>query len=146
MVINKYLVGFIQLALIALTALQTAIAAGWNVTAAWQFAGFVVGAIVTVFVPLTRGAWAGSLKVGGAVIGALIAAIVPFITMGWTANAVVIVILAAVNALATQLGVYVRVDSAKQALASTSVSDAVPLAVDPTAADVAALSQVPSLD
>lgn len=145
MVVNKYLVGFIQLALIALTALQTAVAAGWNATAAWQFAGLVVGAVVTVFVPLLKGGWAGGLKVGGAVLGALIAALVPFVTAGWTPNAVIIVVLAAVNALATQLGVYVRVDSAKEALASAAVPDRVPLSVDPDAARLA-LPEPPDLD
>lgn len=121
MILNKYMVGLLQFLIISVTALQAAVAGGIDVTAAWQLAGLVVGAFVSIFVPLLEGPWAGGLKVGGAVVGAVIAAIVPFATGGWDANALVIVVLAALNALATQLGVSIRLDSVKEKLAPSIV-------------------------
>jgi hypothetical protein len=121
MILNKYMVGLLQVVLISITALQAAMAGGVTATEAWQLAGLVVGAIVSVFVPLLQGPWAGGLKVGGAILGAIIAAVVPFAVGGWNADALVIVILAGLNALATQLGVSVRIDSVKEKLAPTIV-------------------------
>lgn len=138
MVLNKYMVGLLQVLIISVTALQAAIADGLTLTEVWQLAGLVIGAIVSVFVPLSKGAWAGVLKVGGAVLGALIAAIVPFVTDGWTASAAVIVVLAGLNALATQLGVNMRVDGVRAALGDVHVDNAVVQSVDPGATAVAA--------
>lgn len=137
MTLNKYAVGLLQVAIIAVTALQAAVALGWSLTAAFQLAGLIIGAIVSVFVPLLEGRWAAGLKVGGAVLGALIAAIIPFVTDGWSPGAIVIVVLAGLNALATQLGVDIRIDSAVQALGDPSVPNASVEAVDPAAVRIA---------
>lgn len=137
MILNKYMVGLLQVLIISVTALQAAIADGLTETEVWQLSGLVVGAIVSVYVPLTKGAWAGALKVGGALAGALIAAVVPFLMEGWTPAAAVIVTLAVLNALATQIGVNVRVDGAREGLADPSVSNQSVIAVDPDAARIA---------
>ncbi|QKN87787.1 membrane protein [Microbacterium phage Nebulous] len=134
MVINKYLAGLLTVAVLFITAFQAAVQDGITVTEAWQLAGMFVGAIVTTFVPITPGKWAASLKVLGAVIGAGIAALIPFLTTGWDASAITIVVLAVVNTLAVQLGVNVRVDYARAALADPNKSDAPVLQVDPKAA------------
>ncbi|QIN93849.1 membrane protein [Microbacterium phage Alakazam] len=134
MVINKYLAGLLTVAVLFITAFQAAVQDGITVTEAWQLAGMFVGAIVTTFVPITPGKWAASLKVLGAVIGAGIAAVIPFLTTGWDASAITIVVLAVVNTLAVQLGVNVRVDSARAALADPAKSDNAILQVDPKAA------------
>lgn len=141
MTLNKYMVGLLQVVLISVTALQAALADGVTATEAWQLAALIVGAVVSVFVPLLEKGWAGALKVGGAVLGALLAAIVPFATGGWSAEALVIVALAGLNALATQLGVSIRVDSAKEKVAAQpeyTVSEPRPIdVVDPAAVVIA---------
>lgn len=134
MVINKYLAGLLTVAVLFITAFQAAVQDGITLTEAWQLAGMFVGAVVTTFVPITPGKWAASLKVLGAVIGAGIAALIPFLTTGWDASSITIVVLAVVNTLAVQLGVNVRVDSARAALADPNKPDAPVLQVDPKAA------------
>lgn len=141
MIVNKYLSGLLAVLIVGITAFQAALVDGFTVTEAWQLAGLLVGVFVTTYVPLLEAGWAGALKVAGAVVGAGIAAVVPFVTGGWSMSAVVIVVLAVLNALAVQLGVNVRVDSARKIV---NESDATPggdtaqlyalQAVDPRAA------------
>lgn len=133
MVINKYLAGLLTVAVLFLTAFQAALQGGIDAVEAWQLAGVAVGAIVTVFVPITPGKWAASLKVIGAVIGAVIAAIIPLALGEWSTEALTIVALAALNALVVQLGVNMRVDAARVALADPAKSDAAIGALDPKA-------------
>ena len=142
MVVNKYLAGLLSVALISLTALQASVADGFTVTEAWQLAGLVLGAFVTTLVPLLKNKWAAGLKVGGAVLGAAVAALVPFVTSGWDAAALSTIVLAVLNTLAVQLGVSVRVDSAKQAIADTTTSNAVPVKVDPAAVVASGNSEI----
>jgi hypothetical protein len=141
-VVNKYAVGLLQVAIILVTSLGAALSDN-DLTAveAFQVGALVIGAVVSVFVPLLQGPWAAGLKVGGAALGAVLAAIVPIVDTnnggpGWTASAIMIVVLAGLNALATQLGVDVRIDSVKAQLAAPEVSDRVPVAVDKPAVDV----------
>lgn len=140
MVINKYLAGLLTVAVVFLTAFQAALADGLSTTEAWQLAGLFVGAFVTTFVPILEKGWAAALKVVGAVIGAAITAIVPLITSEWNASTITIVVLAVINTLAVQLGVNVRIDSAREALADPAKSDAAIATLDPKA--VAAVSNI----
>lgn len=134
MVINKYLAGLLTVLVVGLTAFQAAIVDGFTAVEAWQLAGLLVGVIVTIYVPLLESKWAAGLKVGGAVLGAAIAAIVPFVMEGgWNASAITIIVLAVVNALAVQLGVNVRVDSAREVIADPDQSNAAIVAIDPKA-------------
>jgi hypothetical protein len=137
MIINKYLAGLLTVAVVFLTAFQAALSEGISATEAWQLAGLFVGAFVTTFVPILESGWAAALKVAGAVIGAAITAIVPLVTSEWNASTITIVVLAVINTLAVQLGVNVRVDSARQALADPGKSDAAIVAVDPRAVQAA---------
>lgn len=137
MIINKYVAGLLTVLVVGITAFQAALSDGFTETEAWQLSGLVLGAFVTVFVPLLQKSWAAGLKVGGAVIGAVIAAIVPFVTGGWDASAITIVVLAALNTLSTQLGVSMRIDSAKEALADPQQSDKTIYRLDPVAASIA---------
>ncbi|MEG2887208.1 MAG: hypothetical protein RR853_08795, partial [Aurantimicrobium sp.] len=105
MILNKYAVALLQVLLLFVAALQAALTDGeMSLTESFQLAGLLVGAIVTYFTKVLTTGWAARLKVGGALIGAVIAAIVPFLTSGWTAEAAAIVVLAGINALATQFG------------------------------------------
>lgn len=134
MVLNKYLVALLQVLLLFVAALQASLTDGsLSVTEAWQLAGLFVGAVVTYYAKILDQGWSAALKVGGAVLGALIAAVIPFLTSGWTAEAVAIVALAVINALATQFGVDMRVDSAKEVVADPAQYDNKALEVDPSA-------------
>lgn len=131
MILNKYIVALLQVLLLFVAAFQAALTGGIEPVEAWQLAGLLIGAIVTYYVPVLATKWAAALKVFGAILGAAIAAIVPLVGGVWGASAVTIVVLAIINALATQFGVDIRLDSAKQALASPEVSTAAAVAVDP---------------
>jgi hypothetical protein len=133
MVINKYLAGLLTVAVVFLTAFQAALADGLSVVEAWQLAGLFVGAFVTTFVPILEKGWAAMLKVAGAVLGAAITAIVPLVMSEWNASTITIVVLAVINALAVQLGVNVRVDSARSVIADPTKSMAAIEALDPKA-------------
>lgn len=137
MVINKYLAGLLTVLVVGVTAFQAALSDGFTATEAWQLSGLVLGAFVTVFVPLLKAGWAAGLKVGGAVLGAAIAAIVPFVTGGWDASALTIVVLAVLNALTAQLGVDIRIDSAREIAVNPAKDTDVGYSVDPVATQIA---------
>lgn len=143
MISSKYAVAFIQVAVIFVTALAAAITDNvLSTVEAFQVGGILLGAAVSVFAPLLTTGYAGLLKLLGAVGGAVIAAVIPIIDSanggaGWSASAIIIVILAGLNALATHVGVDVRIDAAKQALVSPEVNNIVPEVVDPVATDIA---------
>lgn len=137
MVINKYLAGLLTLAITLLTAWQVILPDGIEPTEGWQFGALVVASGGTVFVPLLEGKWAGGAKVGVAVLGAVFAAGAPLVVEGvwfWQdANAGLVVGIAALNALAVQIGVAVRIDSAKRVVADAAVSNRTIETVDPKA-------------
>lgn len=133
MIINKYLAGLLTVAVVLIAAFQAALQDGLTLTEVFQLLGLFIGALVTTYVPIVPGKWAASLKVLGAVLGAAIAATIPFLTTGWNASAVTLVVFAIVNTLAVQLGVNVRVDSARATLADPAKSDAAITQVDPKA-------------
>lgn len=116
MILSKFLVAFIQLAVLVVAALQAALIDGLTEVEVYQLAGLLVGGIVTYFAPLLQNGWAAALKVIGAVLGAVIAAIIPLLAGEWTASSVLIVVLAGLNTLAVQIGVDVRVQSAVKAI------------------------------
>ena len=136
MIASKYLAGFIQLITLLMTALLAALVDGLTIEEIWQLAGVGVGAVVTIYVPLLQGAWAAGLKVGGAVLGAVIAAVIPLLAGTWDLSSALIVLLAGLNVLATQLGVDVRVDSARKEYARPDLPNAVIETVDAPAAAV----------
>ena len=138
MILNKYAVALLQVLLLFVAALQAALTDGLiTPTEYWQLAGLFVGAVVTYYVRILDSGWAGALKVAGAVLGALIAAVIPFLTTGWTPESVAIVALAVINALATQFGVDMRVDSSKEIILDPSKSNLAVSEVDPKAAAAA---------
>lgn len=142
MILSKFLVAFIQLTVLVTASLQAAVEDGLTAVEAWQIVAVLVGAIVTYFVPLLEGGWAAALKVAGAVLGAVIAAIIPLVAGEWTMSAILIVVLAGLNALATQIGVDVRVQAAAKAVVNQGAQAAVAL---DTAAVAVAERQLPAL-
>jgi hypothetical protein len=143
MILSKYAVAAIQVVTVIVTSMVASLADNTLTTAeVWQIAVIGIGAIGSVVVPLLEKGPAGLLKFALAVAGAIAAAIVPVVDTanggaGWTASAFLIVLLAGLNAALTALGVSVRMDAVKEALASPDISDRATVAVDQPAVKVA---------
>lgn len=135
LVLKQYSTGFLTLIITVLTAFQMLNADGLTETELWQLGGIVASTVGAVFVPLLKSGPAGGLKVGVAVAGAVFAALIPVAPLagGWSTDSIILVGLAALNALATALGVAVRLDSVKEAIADPSVSNAQVHTMDPSA-------------
>lgn len=141
LVLNKYAAGFLSLFITVMTAAVAIPETAWTQPSIiWQFAGLVAATIVTIFLPLAKGAWAGALKTGGAIVAVVVGNVAAFLSEGvgdWGVYQWMLLGLAIGTVLATELGVNVRVDSATAQIASPEVSSATIVAVDPTAAAVA---------
>lgn len=72
-----------------------------------QLIALAAGPVFQYFLPLLPGKWAGGLKTGFAVLAAIATLIIPLV-IGFTWQALVLVGLAAVQALATEIGVQLR--------------------------------------
>lgn len=91
------------------TALAAAAVGPFTATVIVGLVVVVLQSVVSTFVPLVKGVWAGALKVGIPVVLAVLYALVPLLTdTPWTFGNTLILILAGVNALAAQLGIAIR--------------------------------------
>ena len=121
MILNRYAAALLSIAVVVVGAF-TAIPEGQvSPTAILQLAIIAVGSVVTYLVPVVQGSkWAGVLKTGAAIIAAVLTAVVPFVNNGHiTATQIGLVILAALNALAVEVGVNIRRDNNKLSNAIT---------------------------
>lgn len=110
--LQKYATPILSFLLFLLGALRAADAAGFDRAAQIQLVVLFIGAVATFFVPLVRGPWAGAIKTGLAIIAALLVLAAPYIVQGYISNSQLILFgLAAVNAVATQLGIVIRLDA-----------------------------------
>lgn len=138
MVINKYLAGLLTLAITLLTAFVAVPEAAWaDPAAVWQFVALVVSSITAIFLPLASGPWAGALKTGSAVILAGIGALIPLLAGDFGGLQWALLGIALLNALAIELGVGVRIDSAKDVIIVPEKTTESIKAVDPTASRIA---------
>lgn len=138
MVVNKYLAGLLTLLTSLLAALVAIPQAQWaEPEVIWQFVALVVSSGTAIFLPLVTGPWAAGLKVGSAVILAGVGAILPLLGGEWGATQWVLLAVAVLNALAIQLGVDIRVDSAKKIIIDPTVNSAIGKDIDPKATQVA---------
>jgi hypothetical protein len=136
---HKYLVAALQAGFVVLTALLAVLQKG-TVTGVdvWQLIGVGVGAVLAVWLPLVGTKQAALLKIVGVLVGALITAgAIFFAPGGWNATNIIIVILAVLNALFTQIGVAVRVDGVAKALADPNTDNDVVRGLDPAATKAA---------
>ena len=118
--IQKYFAALLSIALVVVTAFVAIPADQITPTSVGQLAVLALGAVVTFLVPLLQGPWAAGLKTGAAVLAAIITAVLPFLTQGSIEpTQVAIVVLAALNALAVQVGVDIRTDASKARHART---------------------------
>lgn len=91
------------------TALAAAVVGHITATVIVGLVVVILQSVISTFVPLVAGFWAGALKVGIPVILAVLYALVPLLTgTAWTIGNTLILILAGVNALAAQLGIAIR--------------------------------------
>lgn len=138
MVVNKYFAGLLTLLTSLLAAVVLIPQEQWsNPFVIWQFVALVVSSATAIFLKLLTGKWAAGLKVGSAVILAAIGALLPLLNGEWGPVQWILVAVAALNALAVQLGVDIRVDSAKQIIVDPNKSTAVVKEIDPAAFRVA---------
>jgi peptidoglycan/LPS O-acetylase OafA/YrhL len=144
MIINKYLAGL--LAVLGTVAFGFQQASADNIVdanEAWNLAALFVGALAAIWVPLLKGGWAAGLKVGAAVVLAVIGTIVGALVTGvfdlntWTA-----IVFAGINALLVQLGVSIRVDQTKAAIADPKVSNSAVIGADEPAVKAVAPTAV----
>ena len=145
MAISKHLAGLLTLAITVLTAAVALPETAWRDAATiWQFAGLVVSTIVTVFLPLSKGSWAAAIKVVGSLAATVITNVVAFLTSGgeWGVYQWLLLGLAILLALAAELGVNIRIDSTKEALASPQISSTATQVTDPQATAVVTGSAV----
>lgn len=120
---RKYAAALLPAIIVLLGALQTALAdSRIDETEGGQLLVLVAGVGVTYFVPIVHGWWAGALKTGFAVLAAIATLIIPFIT-GFSWQALVIIALAALQAIATEIGVNARTEilDARESNVITSV-------------------------
>jgi len=110
-VFQKYATAIFSLAVLVIGALQVAVATGITPTAIAQLIVLALGGVITYVVPLVPGKWAGLLKTGIAILAAVIVLVIPYITAGHiTLDQILLVVVGAINAAATQLGVNIRKD------------------------------------
>ena len=85
MVLNKYAVVLLQMALVVVAFLSTALQGGFDETEGVQLGILVAGAIVAYWVPIAKGVWAGLLKTGSSIVIAALTALAPLILEGFIA-------------------------------------------------------------
>jgi hypothetical protein len=107
---KKYLAALLPGFIILFGGLQTALADDRiNDIEGGQLLALTAGVIVTFVVPVVDGRWRGLFKTGAAIFAAVATLIIPLI-LGFTWQSLVIFALAALSALATEIGVQVRAD------------------------------------
>lgn len=107
---RKYAAAILPAIIILLGALQTALADNIiDQVEAGQLLALVAGVVATYMVPLVDGRWAGALKTSMAILAA-IATLLIALLVDFSWQALIIVALAGLQVLATEIGVHVRVE------------------------------------
>lgn len=117
-IFQKYAAVLLPFFILVVGASQTVLKPGpidWN--AVVTYAVLVLGGVVTYLVKLLPGAWQGGLKTGVAIVTTILSALLPFVLPGgFDPNVnIPIIIVAVLNALATQLGVSIRTEPTNSA-------------------------------
>jgi hypothetical protein len=107
---QKYAAALLPFAVLVIGASQTVLHAGFNLQVDIPFAVIVLGAILTFVVRLLPAGWQGGLKTGIAIVTTILSAALPFVLPGTVhlSASVPVVVVAILNALATELGVQIR--------------------------------------
>lgn len=134
----KFAPALLPLAVLLLGGLQTAFADNdISSTEVWQLIALSAGALVTFIVPLLKGPWAAGLKTGANVLAAVAALIIPILPQfEWSATSVLFIVIGAIQALAAQIGVDIRLDQAKTVIDSRETAGVPTItSLDPAAVD-----------
>jgi hypothetical protein len=135
--IQKYAAAFLTLAVTVLTAISVLPDPTITLDVALQLGLLTVGTIGTLFLPLLNGSWAGGLKTGVNIFTALLSALVPltgYINEGKFETAqLILVLIAVLNAVLSELGVYTRLDKASDYVAKHEAGVIQVPSVDPLA-------------
>lgn len=118
--IQKYTPVLLSFFIIVLGATQTVLKHPTDLTVLVPFAIVVLGAIATFFVPLIKNViWEGRIKTGIAIAATILAALIPFLLPGGfvPGTSWPVVFIAIFNAIATELGIQIRIDARKTAAA-----------------------------
>lgn len=112
MILNKYAAALLQLAIVLGTAfVAIPVEKLSDPATVSQLILLALSSVLVYFLPLLRGPWAAGLKTGVGVLIAIATAVTPFWINGQiTGQQIVVVVLAALSALATELGVQMRSD------------------------------------
>lgn len=112
-IFQKYAAALLPFFILVVGASQTVLKdpVEWN--AIVTFAILVLGAIISFIVPLAPTRWQGGVKTSVAIITTVLSAVLPFILPGGFDPSVnvPIIIVAVLNALATEFGVQIRRDT-----------------------------------
>lgn len=112
MILQKYAAALLQVAIIAIGAFSVIPEAELSWVSLAQIAVLVAGAGITYIVPLVDGKWQGALKTGLSAGAALVTAAIPFMVNGSiTPTQAAVVALAALNAIASEIGVAMRTEN-----------------------------------
>lgn len=123
--VKKYLAALLPGIIILFGGLQTALAdERIDATEGGQLLALTAGVLLTYVVPIVGGKWAGLLKTGSAILAAVATLIIPLV-LGFSWQSLVIFALAALSALATEIGVQVRESKPAQAPVSTFVQNVI---------------------
>jgi hypothetical protein len=107
---QKYVTAFILFANVALTPVAALLVGPFSWVAVWQYACVVASAVGSYLIPLLPSGWQGFGKTGVAILGAIFAAIIPVWTDTWDYSTILILAMAIVAAIGTELGVQFRTD------------------------------------
>lgn len=111
-ILHTYAVAVIQVTVVLATALVGALGQGLTPAETAQVALVAAGAVAAYLVPLAPKAWRGAFKTGVTILTTILAAIAPVVVDGgWTAQNWVLVVMAGIGALGTEVGVKMRVDA-----------------------------------
>jgi hypothetical protein len=112
MLANRYAAAILSIAVIVLTAFLAIPEDQRDAPTLWQFTALAISSGTVYLLPLLDGKWAGLLKTGSAVVLAVIGALIPLLSTGTlSATQWLVLLLAGLNALATEIGVKLRKDS-----------------------------------
>lgn len=126
----RYSGAFLPLAVLVLGVLDAAQRSGASLVG-WQTITQIALLLVTtgagIVLPLVPGPWSGALKTGAAIAGAIVSALIAYVPDGHFTTATLILFLtAALKAVAVQVGVTIRTDSAKVIDATDTPAGTVP--------------------
>jgi len=115
--LTRYAPSLLPLAVLVLGVLDAAQKSG-TALIGWQTITQLILLLATTgvafWLKLVPGKWAGALKTGAAIVGAIVSALVAVVPDGHFTQATLILFLtAAIKAVAVQVGVSIRTDSAK---------------------------------